>query len=364
MKKLAMLLLVGLAACQLDGTPPRDPTEPTNLRFQLMPSGDPNVPLGILLSWDPPSNNQAAAFDIFGRSNSTGWIRRATTTSPTFHDVGIPQTEYYVMALDGEGQDMGRTDAILVDLTVRLPAPLGLTSTTLDNAIHLRWDDNAVNVTFPRFDHYRVYSTEYSAARSVCESNWYFEGSTVSDAFLVGNLTNGVSRCFAVSAISDDGRESTWSNARLDTPRSDAMSALVYVAETKADSAGFVFNDETPRILGVVTAITRADADFTLSRHADGSVWMTPARVGSTLRAYQSTAVPDLSAIDRAPLSGYAAAALELKPGIAYVFQLQESDGVHYAVMRVQFVTRDFIVFDWAYQNGVGNPELYRGRRR
>ncbi|MEO5567306.1 MAG: fibronectin type III domain-containing protein [Gemmatimonadaceae bacterium] len=364
MKKLAMLLLVGLAACEIDGTPPRDPTEPTNLTFQLMPSGDPNVPLGILLSWDPPSNNQATAFDVYGRSNSTGWIRRATTTSTTFHDVGIPQTEYYVMALDQGGQDMGRTDAILVDLTVRLPAPLGLTSTTLDNAIHLRWDDNAVSSTIGRFDHYRVYSSEYSAARSVCESNWYFEGSTVSDAFLVGNLANGVSRCFAVSAISDDGHESTWSNARLDTPRSDAMSALVYVAETKADSAGFVFNDETPKILGVVSTSTRADADFTLSRRADGTVWMTPARVGSTMRAYQSTAVPELSAIDRAPLSGYSAAALELKPGLAYVFQLQESDGVHYAVIRVQFVTRDFIVFDWAYQNGVGNAELYRGRRR
>lgn len=361
MKKLAMLLLVGLAACEIDGTQPRDPTEPTNLSFQLMPSGDPNVPLGILLSWDPPSNNQAAAFDIYGRSNSTGWIRRATTTSTTFHDVGIPQREYYVVALDDQSQEMGRTDAILVDLAVRLPAPLGLTSTTLDGAIHLRWNDNAVTSTVARFDHYRVYSTEYSAAKSVCEANWYFEGSTVSDAFLVGNLANGASRCFAVSAISNDGHESTWSNARLDTPRSDAMSALVYVAETKADSASFVFNDETPKILGVVSAGTRADADFTLSRHTDGTVWMTPSRVGSAMRAYQSTAVPDLSAVDRAPLSGYSATALELTPGLAYVFQLQESDGTHYSVMRVQFVTRDFIVFDWAYQNGVGNPELRRG---
>lgn len=365
MKKLAMLLLVGLAACEVDGgtAPIVDPNDPANLTFNLMPSGDPNVPLGIILSWDPPSNGRAVVFDVYGRSNSTGWILRATTTSSTFHDAGIPQSEYYISALDDQGREMGRSASIVVDLTVRLPAPLGLTSTTLNRAIHLRWDDNAVHSTVARFDHYRVYSSVFSPAKGVCESNWFFEGSTVSDAFLVGNLTNGESWCFAVSAISDDGHESTWSNARLDTPRSDAMSAVVYVAETKADSAGFVFNDETPKILGVVTASTRADADFTLSRHADGTVWITPSRVGSTMRAYQSSTVPALSAIDRAPLSGYASTALQLAPGMAYVFELQESDGVHYAAMRIQFITTDLVVFDWSYQNGVGNPELYKGRR-
>ena len=63
MRKLAMLLLVGVAACHIDGGPTGpvvDPTAPTNLGFQLAPSGDPNVPLGILLSWDPPTNGRAA----------------------------------------------------------------------------------------------------------------------------------------------------------------------------------------------------------------------------------------------------------------------------------------------------------------
>jgi len=54
-KKLAMLLLIGLAACEVDGTAPVDPNEPSNLYYQLTPSGDPNVPLGILLSWEPPT---------------------------------------------------------------------------------------------------------------------------------------------------------------------------------------------------------------------------------------------------------------------------------------------------------------------
>lgn len=362
MKRVALLLVAGLMACEINGTAPVDPTAPTNLTFKLIPSGDPNVPLGVILSWDPPPNGLAAVFDVYGRSNSTGWIRRATTTSTSFHDAGVPQSQYYIVALDEQGAEMGRTDNITVDLTDRLPAPLGLTSITLNRAIHLSWQDNAVQAPDSTFDHYRVYSSSFSSARGLCQEPWYFEGSTVSDEFLVGNLTNGTSRCYAVSAISYDGHESTWSNARLDTPRLDAKSVLVYVAETKIDSAAFVFSDEVPKRFGVIGSTTRTDADFTLSRRADGTVWLTPARVGSTVRSYQATSVPDLKAIDRAPLSGYGSSAIEAVAGLGYVFRLEESDGTHYGAVRVQFVTKDFIVLDWAYQNGVGNPELSAGR--
>src|SRR5207237_5664992 len=116
MKKLALVLVVGLAACEVNGTTtPIDPAAPTNFAFQLTPSGDPNVPLGILLTWVPPSNGRAATFDIYGRSNSTGWIRRATTTSLSFHDAGVPQAQYYVGAVDDQGVEMGRSAIVTVD---------------------------------------------------------------------------------------------------------------------------------------------------------------------------------------------------------------------------------------------------------
>lgn len=364
MKKLAMLLMVCLAACDTQGgTAPLDPTDPTNLGFQLTPSGDPNVPLGIVLIWDPPANGRAVVFDVYGRSAGTGWVRRATTTSVTFHDAGIPQSQYYVVAFDGEGREMGRSTTITVDLSVRLPAPLGLTSLTLDHAIHLTWDDNAVHSSVAAFDHYRVYSSIYSSAKGVCEAPWYFEGSTVADGFLVGNLVNGQSRCFAVSAISADGHESTWSNARVDTPRSDAKTIVVYVAGTKPDSSAFLFNDETPKILGVIAANTRVDADFRVTRDSDGEVWITPARIGATMRLFQDASIADLSEIDRAPLTGYASTGIAVLPGDGYVFRLEESDGVHYGAIRVQYATSQYVVFDWAYQNGVGNPELAKRRR-
>jgi hypothetical protein len=364
MRKLAMLLMAGLAACHIDGGPERiDPTAPTNLDFQLAPSGDPNVPLGILLAWDPPSNGRASVFDVYGRSSGSGWVRRATTTSTTFHDVGIPQQQYYVVAFDDQGREMGRTPNLVVDLTVRLPAPLGLTSTTLNHAIHLQWDDNAVRSTIATFDHYRVYSSGYSAAKSLCEAPWYFEGTTVSDAFLVGNLPNGVTRCFAVSAISADGHESIWSNARLDTPRIDAKTVVVHVAEAKSDSSAFIFNDETAKLRGVIAAASRFDADFRVSRDPDGEIVLLPARQGATMRLYREASIGELTEIDRAPATGYSSAGIAVLPGDGYVFRLEEADGVHYGALRVQYATSQYLVFDWAYQDGVGNPELARRRK-
>ena len=363
MKRLALVVLASLAACQVAGpTSPIDPAAPTNLSFQLTPSGDPNAPLGILLTWVPPSNGRAATFDIYGQSNSTGWIRRATTTSASFHDAGVPQSQYYVAAIDDQGAEMGRSTIVTVDLTNRLPAPLGLTSITLNGAIQLGWSDNALQAGGSTFDHYRVYSSAYSSAQATCVLPWYFEGSTVSDAFLAGNLANGTTRCFAVSAISLDGHESIWSSARLDTPRLDARSVLAYVAETKSDSAAFVFNDGIAKKVGTVGATSRSDADFILNRQSDGTIWLTPARTGSTVRAYATTTLPDLTSIDRAPIAGYQSAAIQVLPAMGYVFRLDGMDGTHYGAIRVQYVTKDFMVFDWSYQNAVGNVELSAGK--
>lgn len=358
MKKLAILLIIALAACDVDGTAPIDPGSPYDLTFRLNPSGDPNVPDGVLLGWQAPTNGRATAFDVYGRTGNSGWIRRATTTSNTFHDAGIPQNQYYVLAIDEAGQEMGQSEVVTVDLSIRPPAPANITSVSLNRAIHLSWSDNAVTAPNSDFDHYRVYSSAYNAAQNRCVEPWYFEGSTVADAFLAGNVPNGESRCYAVSAISIYGNESVWSNFRRDTPRMDARSAIVYTAEFKADSAAFVFHEETGNVFGLVGFPTRADADFRLTRDVDGKVWITPGRVGAAVRTYQSTTIPELSTIDRAPATGYAGTPLEAAPGFGYVFSLAETSGSHFGALRIQHVTPNYIIFDWAYQPGVGNPEL------
>src|SRR3954452_8654230 len=111
MKKAMILLLVALAGCEVNGaTAPIDVTAPTNLAFQLQPSGDPTVPLGVILSWVPPTNGRAVSYNVYGRTNNSGWQLRATTTSPTFHDSGIPESQYYVRGVDDQSVEMGQSN--------------------------------------------------------------------------------------------------------------------------------------------------------------------------------------------------------------------------------------------------------------
>jgi hypothetical protein len=351
---------VSLAACdQLTGLL-TDPDAPGNLSYQLIPSGDPNAPLGVLLMWDVPASGRANAFNVYGRVNGGDWQLRGTTTSPTFHDAGTPEAQYYVATRDVDGNELGNSNTITIDLEARLPAPLGLASISLNGAVQLHWSNNVVTGSASTFDHYRVYSTAYDGSRGVCTTAWVLEGSTVSDAFLVDKLTNGASRCFAVSAITHDGHESLWSDSRLDTPRYDARNVLVYAQSVRPDSAAFLFLDETTKKIGLVSSVARTDADFTVDRHADGSFWLSPARSGATVTLYASSPVPDLTSIDRAPPTGFASTALQAQPGYAYAFRLQKTDGTHFAAVRVAYVGASYVVFDWSYQSAPGNAELNR----
>jgi hypothetical protein len=359
--RLLLAALIPIAACDDLTSAPVNTDAPANVTYQLIPSGDPNAPAGILLSWDVPSSGRANSFNVYARSSTAGqWLLRATTTSTTFHDAGTPSAQYYVTTRDADGNELGQSAVLTVDLSTRLPAPTGLASTSLNAAIHLQWNSNAVDASHGMFDYYRVYSSSYDATRGVCNADWTVEGTTVSDGFLSGNMTNGVSRCFSVSAISLDGHESTWSSALVDTPRFDARNAFVYATVVKKDSAAFAFLDDATKKLGFVGSSTRTDLDFTVERHADGSLWFAPARAGVTMTLYSNAPVVELTSIDRAPASGFSSVTIEAVPGFAYIFRIQKADGTHFAAVRVAFVTSDYIVFDWAYQSASGNAELSR----
>jgi hypothetical protein len=361
LSRLAIAALVALAACEDILGPGGDPDAPANLTYQLTPSGNPDAPLAVLLTWDVPASGRAASFNVYGRTGpGAAWQLRATTTSPTFHDAGVPDLEYYVATRDDQGDELGRSNVVTIDLHATVPAPLGLHTISLNAAIQLAWNSNAVDALHGAFDHYRVYSTSYDGTRGVCTSSWVLEGTTASDGFLAANLVNGASRCFAVSTVTREGHESPWSEAHLDTPRFDARNALVYSTAARTDSAGFLFLDESSHALGVVVASARPDLDFTIERRADGSLWITPGRSGSTLALYSTQPVVELTSIDRAPASGFGTGALQARPGFGYVFKLQKADGVHFAALRVAFLAADYVVFDWAYQSGIGNPELSR----
>jgi hypothetical protein len=359
MRSLLFAALLPLAACEQITGLRVDPDAPANLTYQLIPSGDPSAPTSVLLIWDFPPSGRANAFNVYGRPNGRQWQLRATTTSPTFHDFGAPDDQYYVASVDIDNREIAESNVVTIQFQTALPAPTGLTSISLNRAIQLQWSSNAADAS-SSFDHYRVYSTPYDAVRGVCTAAWVTEGTTVADAFLAANLSNGVSRCFAVSAVTHDGHESVSSDARLDTPRPDARNTLVYARAVRADSAGFIFADSVTHANGVVTSAARADADFTVEQHADGSLWLAPARAGVTLLRYAPTRVGDLTDVDRAPSSGYASQPLEAVAGMAYVFRVQEPDGVHFAALRVAFSGGSYVVIDWAYQTAPGNAELNR----
>jgi hypothetical protein len=136
---------------------------PTNLTYQLLPSGDPTAPDGVLLRWTEPSDSRVADYVVYSRgTTSAQWSRRGATTSNSFHDAGIPHLQYYVVAEDASGIESRGSNAVTLEERNRLPAPTTVTSITLDRAIQLAWTANARTGSPTVFDYYRVYSTLYN----------------------------------------------------------------------------------------------------------------------------------------------------------------------------------------------------------
>lgn len=362
----ASLTLVGCDSTTLvNNSPLLDP--PANLTYALDPSGDPARPAGILLQWDDVSSSALASYRVYSRGSTGGAFGlRGETTSNTFHDNGVPHLQYYVTAVDVNGAESDPSNAITVDERLQLESPASLTSISLNGAIELDWSDNAYAADPARFKWYRVYSASYDLDRGLCGTDWALEGTTVSPEFLAGVLTNGVPRCFGVSAISLEGYESLWSPLRQDTPRPDARNVLVYAIDQDSTQAGFRFWDDVnqdgvaqPAELGLIQNGYRTDIDLWVYRDpTDSTLWLVPGFSGTSLRLYANTPVADLTDIDFAPASGYSRNMIQAAPGYGYVFQIVDGSTLHYAALRVTHVGRDYLIFDWSLQTDPGNPEL------
>ena len=360
--------LLAIAACDRAVAPDAD--TPSNLTYVLQASGDPAKPAGLLLTWSPVVREDLQEYRVYSRaSTSSGFDRRASTSSPTFHDNGTPDLEYYVTAVYQRTGESGHSNTIRVDDTNRrLPAPTTLTSISLNSAVHLRWTDNAFQSRPTGFRWYRVYSTSLNidAAPPLCGATWSLEGTSVSPEFLATALTNGVPRCFGVSAESVEGFESPWSPLRGDTPRPDARNLLMYPYQADQLKSGFRFwldaNGDaqvSPAELGIVTDGNRTDIDFWIYRTPAGdTLSFVPERAGVSVALYGSTPIADLTSIDIAPTTGYSASAIDAVPGFGYVFQLPAAGGFRYGALRVTHRSREYLIFDWSYQTDQGNPEL------
>lgn len=366
-RRFACALPLVFAACTDVVDPGARLGEPADLRYELTPSGNPDLPDGILLRWVEPNDDRVADYVVYSRaSTADAWSRRGATTSSTFSDAGVPNLQYFVASEDTDGNESDGSNVITVDERNRLPAPARLTSVSLDRAVQLAWDDNAR--TGPGaaslFSTYRVYSTIYDLDSGVCDDGrWVLEGSTVSEDFLITGLANGTPRCFAVSTVSVDGHESVWSASRADTPRYDARNIIIDAVQSRSATSAFRFFDPSTGGFGVLLDASRTDSDFRVERRADGSLWLTPVRADVRVALYSTLPVTDLTSIDVAPVrSAFATGAIEAVPGYAYVFETSLGDGLHYGAVRVTHVSADYVILDWAWQSDPGNPELRRVR--
>jgi hypothetical protein len=323
------------------------------------------MPSCFLLRWTPISSSALSSYRIYSTPTVSGAFNlRAETTSPSFHDTGIPDVQYTVTAVDVNGNETAGSNVVTIDSRLTLEAPTSLFSTSLNGAVELDWTDNAYLSDPAGFKWYRVYSAS-AVSNSVCNSDWVLEGATVSPDFIVSALTNGVPRCYAVSAIDTVGDESTWSPVRDDTPRPDARNVALYPVQSNAASAGLEFWDGTATGFGLVVNGGSTAANFFVSQHADSTLWLVPvAASGTTMQQYGIGPIDDLTAIDFAPSSGYSATTLQALPGDGYVFQVVNGSTVRYGAVRVTHVGRDFLILDWSFQTDAGNGELIRAAGR
>lgn len=343
---------------------------PTNLSYQVDPSGTPAAPSGILLRWDFDTDPSLASYRVYSRaSQGASYDLRGETTSNTFHDNGTPDLQYYVTAVAVDGGESGASNVITVNESLALGSPASLTSISLDQAVHLQWDDSPYLNAPADFAYYRVYSTGYNLDQNLCDSTWYIEGTTVSPTFLVGALTNGVPQCYAVSAISQEGYESQWSPLRNDTPRPDGRNVILWAVQDSLGRSGFRFwldvNGDgvaQPSELGIVGAGGSSAMDFYVDSGAAG-LRIVPQRSGDSLEVYGSGPIADLTSIDIAPAGGYGRTALAAQPMYGYVFQMISGQFYVYGAIRVTAVGTNYIIFDWSYQTDPGDPELVRVRQ-
>ena len=363
-----LALAVAAAACQDQiGVPTGDVAAPTNLTYQIEPSGVPYEPLGLLLAWTAVSDPDLGFYRVYSRGSGGQFVRRGETTSNTFHDSGIPHLEYFVVSVSLGGGESQSSNVVFVDERLLLEDPATLTGISLNRAIHLTWSDNAFTSAPSRFAEYRVYTTSYNLDTGFCGTQWLLDGTTVAPEFLSAALVNGQPRCFGITAVSTEGWESLWSPLWQDTPRPDGRNVLVFAYEENQPLSGFRFWDDVngdnqaqASELGLIQDGNRTDIDFWVHREADSSLWIVPEFTGTNMRLYSNQPIADLTSIDYAPAAGYTHNMFEAVPTYGYVFEIVDAGSLHYAALRVTHVGRDYLIFDWSVQSDNGNGELLR----
>jgi len=225
-------------------------------------------------------------------------------------------------------------------------APRGLTSITGDGKVTLTWLANTESDVVG----YRIYVAPCATGH---DCPYDRVGFTAATSFDVTQLSNGVKRYFAVSAVDVNGNESDLSYDTIsDVPRPAGTGLVLTDYVTTPATSGYDFSQFVRRDWN------DPETDIFYGYHAD-----------SSLAVHAQIFVPDfgtniqdagfsasLDAVDFAPASGWSpSGTVEAIVGHCYVVWTRDN---HYAKFQVTAVSPSQVTMDWAYQTAVDEREL------
>jgi hypothetical protein len=215
--------------------------------------------------------------------------------------------------------------------------PTGVVVLNGDNRVDIYWNANRDN-DLAGYNIY--YSYDYNGRYTLI-------GSSGTNYFVDYGASNGVTYYYAVTAYDYNGNESELSyDAVYTTPRPEGFNQSIFDYYRFPDNSGYAFSEYR------VVAYDDLSTDIFFENY-NGTFY---------LNVWDDTDIQDMGPtydiydIPFAPLSGWSSTKdVIARTGHTYVIWTWDN---HFAKIRVKQITRDRIVFDWAYQVVEGNRTL------
>jgi hypothetical protein len=358
---ICLALAVTLSACRNDVVVAGDlPAAPRALEVTYY-GGVVTVRWELAPQWD------GEAFRIYSkRSTDSSWFFIAEVTSCidglcSYEDRNVvaSQTyEYYVAAVNSEGESATTAVSVFVPAFVPPPVPDAPYVIALDGANYLTWGTASRGAG--DFSYYTVYLDDGGST--------FLLGETDSEGFLDLLAENGTTYSYFVTAVDSDGHESAGSALASGTPRPDYHGEWIYAYEDQPTLSGFYFQADE----GTSPIVTGTGSAWDFRIESDGTQWWL--RTGSNAAVYNNggfvtsalkcgpAADFDCTDVSVAPPTNYTTSLVEMLPQTTYVVRVNDTDGFHYGAIRVEFLGFDssdaIMIFDWSFQLQPGNPNL------
>lgn len=223
--------------------------------------------------------------------------------------------------------------------------PTNIRTITGDNRVDIFWDHS------PERD-VAGYNVYYSYSYS---GKYTLIGSTDDNYFIDDGAKNGITYYYAVTAYDYNNNESELSrDVVYDTPRPEGFNQAVFDFNISPNNSGYDFSNYR------VISYNDEAADFFFENY-NGTFYI---NVWEDTDIQDMGATQDIYEISHAPIDGW----IPIKTGenikyaeaiIGHTYVIWTWDN-HYAKIRIKNITRERMVFDWAYQLVEGNRELKR----